>query len=368
MKKIFIRQFSNIDIKLKRIIIKHNKKIFFKSIRFNGFFIALTFLTTSLHAYQIPSIPNGYEHLEPILRNYSKDPQYRFVLPEVQSLLIENSDLIKTFQEIEIADDFSPYIADYEGFKNSPIDQNVRIFFYDGSKLPIDHENRLTEGSCFYFFNFVFINNRLWSNYFVNLIQEIFSTLDQSIEKRRQNSSLKRNDNPIALAAVLLENIPNEDLQLYFSFDVEERNRIKELAIEVEEQREASLSDEEKSTQDYFLRRLTLFHELGHCDLNREHEERADSIMNQRVVADITNRIKYEYPHTTLDSLLNNFLIKELFIRRDTLFKQPGLFDSWLAKLGFDSASNENRTKTIQGTQRNIEDIEALIMTTNLYD
>ena len=85
-------------------------------------FIALSFLTSSLYAYQISPTPNGHEHLEPILRNFSNSPDFRFFLPEVQAVLIENSDFIISLQEIEIANDFLPYIADYERLKGSPID------------------------------------------------------------------------------------------------------------------------------------------------------------------------------------------------------------------------------------------------------
>ena len=243
------------------------KNSFFKGAQFNGFFIALTFLTTNLHAYQIPPIPNGYEHLEPILKNYSKDPQYQFFLPEVQSVLIENSDLIRTLQEIEIADDFLPYIADYEGFKGSPIDQNIRVFFYDGSKLPTDSTFRLADGFCILSFEFIFINNRLWSNYLINRIQEMFSLLDQIVEELRQNPSLGV-DSLIVLPESLLQNLSNEEIQLYLLSE-EGRDRIRELFM----REEVTLSDEEISARDHFLRRLILFHELGHCDLKREHEE-----------------------------------------------------------------------------------------------
>ena len=88
--------------------------------------------------------------------------------------------------------------------------------------------------------------------------------------------------------------------------------------------------------------------------------------MNERVMSDIKSRIEYEYPHIPFESILNNSLINELFLQKDTAFEQPGLFDSWLAKLGFGPALDENRTEAIQNVQRTIENIEALVMTTNL--
>ncbi len=341
------------------------KNSFFKDTQLYGFFIALTFLTTTLYAYQVPPTLDEYAHLEPILINHSKDAEYRFVLPEVQSVLIENSNLIRSLQEIEIANDFLPYIEDYERLKGSPIDQNIRIFFYDGSKLSIDHEYRLTERFCFYFFGFIFINNRLWSNYFVNITHETFSILDQVIEERRQNPSSIEDD---ILLERLSQVIPNEHLQPYLSFDTEARNRVKRLTIGIEEQKEASLSDEERYARDYFLRQLTLFHELGHCDLKREHEETATSIMDERVITEIQKEIISEYPQIDLNSLLNNSLTTELFTQRNTIFEQPGVFDSWLARLGLGPASEKNRTKAVRNIQRSIEIIEDLIMTTDLYD
>ena len=341
------------------------KNSFFKDAQFNGFFIALTFLTTSLYAHQIPPIPNGYENLESILRNYSKHSEYRFVLQEVQPVLMENSDFIRTLQEIEIADDFLPYIADYERVKGSPIDPNIRIFFYDGSKMPADSDYRLAGGACMSLFDFIFINNRFWSSSSVNITQEMFSVLDQSIEERRQTSS---GEFAITLPDHLYQNIPKEYLRTYLSYDAKGRARLQNFAIGEEKQIEARLLDEEISLRDHFLRRLKLFHELGHCDLNRTDEEKADSIMNYRVMHDIEERISSEYPYIALENLLNNSLINELFLKRDTYFEQPSLFDSWLAKLGFGPASDENKTRATQNVQKHVEDIEAFIMTTNLYD
>ena len=124
---------------------------------------------------------------------------------------------------------------------------------------------------------------------------------------------------------------------------------------------ETSLSDEERFERNYFLRQLVLLHELGHCDLKREEEERATtSIMNAKVILDIQNRIRDEYLNIALDSLLSDSLIAELFTQRIHSFPFYLILPP--------SVELTVSEKKIEVTRRVQRYIEELIMTTNLYD
>ena len=304
-------------------------------------------------------MPDGHEHhLEPIIDNYSQYPEYSFFLPEIQSVLIEHSDFLKRLYEKEITADFLPYMTEYEERKGSPINPNVRIFFYDGSNFMDYYYGRLNNARCFNPFNLIFVNNIIWTNHTSNKMREMFSVFDSIVEEIGRNAS----------ASEVFDILPSEDLLAYFYISNEERNEMKEDIIKREKQRDAALSNEEKQARDHFLRKLLLFHELGHCDLQRDHEETVDSIMNNAIMDDIIHRVQYEYPYITFDNLLTNSLINELFFLRNTNYKPLGPFDSLLAKFGYGPASDKNRTKVILNVQEDITALRYYVMIANLVD
>ena len=115
------------------------------------------------HSYQ-----SSHVHLEPIIQDFLRfsNIDWKAVLPAVRGVLTEYSSLIKSLQERKTHSDFLPYIAEYEAFKGSPINPDIRIFFYDGSKLPLDHVYQINHvrGVCFSGLNFIFMNIFYWSS------------------------------------------------------------------------------------------------------------------------------------------------------------------------------------------------------------
>ena len=99
----------------------------------------------------------------------------------------------------------------------------------------------------------------------------------------------------------------------------EERNLYKQEFVRSEEQKEERLSYTEKLVRRDFFRRIDLFHELGHCDLNRGHEDHNHSIMGRKFVSHINRIVSEEYPYIDLDDFFDS-LMDELFSKRDTKY------------------------------------------------
>ena len=229
-------------------------------------------------------------HLEPIIQHYSQYPSWRFVLPTMRSLLIEYSDLIRNLQQRETHDDFLPYIAEYEAAKSSPINPHIRIFFYDRSKLPVDHEDRIRSGVSFPGFNFIFIEENAWFNPLPSEIDSMFSLLDD-------------------YSNGVINQLPDAFRELWLDYksmsDEEEKARFRERYVRSVAER---FSDEYRSALRDINKYITLFHQLGHCDLSLGHEERNLAIMNANT--NVVLRAIIDDPN------LNNILLNELFSNR----------------------------------------------------
>ncbi len=256
------------------------------------------------HSYQSP-----HPHLEPMIQdllNFS-GLNWQSILPTVRGILIKNSDLIKSLQESETHSDFLPYIAEYEILKGSPINPNIRIFFYDGSKLPLNHIHQIntSRGACFSGLIFVFINIRYWSTTNSRII----------LDRQTHHLILDRYAN----GGLLLSNTSPRwylDGNAYRKLSYEERIFYKQESTILEEQREERLSDMQKLARRDFLRHIDLFHELGHCDLNRGHENHNDSIMGKSFTNHIDGIVSEQYPHIDLNDLFDDLLDEFFFKKR----------------------------------------------------
>ena len=305
--------------------------------------IAACFFKSALakHSYQSP-----HPHLEPMIQDLLKlsGLDWQSILPTVRGILRENSDLIKSLQESEIHSDFLPYIAKYEALKGSPINPNIRIFFYDSSRLPLSHIHQIntSRGACFSGLIFVFINIRYWSTTNSRII----------LDKQTHHLIL----DSYASGDILLSNTSPRwhlDGNAYRKMSYEERNFYKQESIMLEKQREERLSDMQKFARRDFLRHIDLFHELGHCDLNRGHEDHNDSIMGKRFLYHISEVISEGYPHIDLDDLIGEF-----FSKRDTRYT---IYDvGWFTSIMNRFRNNSNELKLIDNLRRSLQDLNDL--------
>ena len=191
------------------------------------------------------------------------------IIEITDSLRIQYSDLIESLQAQETNDLFLPYIASYEVHKSSLIHPDIRIFFFDQSKLPENHAINLATGICF-LQEFIFIDRDFWFtlNPSESLILE-YSILEAfSKDGTYQQSSMDR-DGSISRIVKRYEELSEEERQ-------EEIEKIQRL--------EEKLSEDEKIAARQLRRELVLFHELGHCDLYRGHKIINPSIMNYGTV------------------------------------------------------------------------------------
>ena len=192
------------------------------------------------------------------------------------SVRAQHSDLIESLRAQEINDLFLPYIASYEAHKSSPIHSDIRIFFFDQSKLPENHAINIFVGICFFPQRFIFIDKDFWFtlNPSENLVWQ-YSILDAfSKDGTYQQSSMDR-DGSISRMVKRYEELLEEERQE----DIKTTQRLEE-----------KLSEDEKIAARHLRRELLLFHELGHCDLYRDHEMINPSIMNYET----TTLIRYE--------------------------------------------------------------------------
>ena len=240
-----------------------------------------------------------HTHLEPIIQHYSQYPGWGFVLPTVRNSLIEYSDLIRSLQQEVTRDEFLPYIAEYEVAKGSSINPYTRIFFYDRSKLPINHVDRIRNAICFPGFNFIFIEENAWSDVVSSEINMIFSFLDDY-----SNEVINQ-----------LPNVLEERGLEYKSASDEERAGSREVYVRLATER---FSNADRLVLKNINKQMTLFHELGHCDLNLSGEEEKLSIMNENNNAILRGIIE--------DPNLNDILLNELFSNRGiTVFEDNAL-------------------------------------------
>ena len=232
----------------------------------------------------------GHAHLEPIIQHYSQFFYLERILPNIRLIFTEYSDLISSLQEKNIPNDFLPYIAEYEAVKGSSIDPNIRIFFYDGLKLPLDHVDRTKNGICFMGLNFIFIEINSW-------FDPIFTRILNRLSLLEGYANEDINQLPIELMELGLA---------YKDMSDEEKNHSKEESISSVE----SLSDAQKAVLRSIYRRVTLFHELGHCDLYLDHEVINLSIMSPNQDEVISAIIR--------DPSLSDSLLSDLFFYRYT--------------------------------------------------
>ena len=68
----------------------------------------------------------------------------------IDSVSTQYSGLIESLWAQETHDLFLPYIESYEDHKSSPIHPNIRIFFFDRSKLRENHAINFFAGMCFF--------------------------------------------------------------------------------------------------------------------------------------------------------------------------------------------------------------------------
>ena len=181
------------------------------------------------------------------------------------SVSIQYLDLIESLWAQEINDLFLPYIASYEAHKSSPIHSDIRIFFFDRSKLPENHVTTAVLGVCF-LREFIFINRDFWFTLNPSEVLVLRYSILESLSKdgTYQQSFMDR-DGSISRVVKKYEELSGEEKQ--------ER-------IETIQRLEEKLSEDEKIAARQIRRELLLFHELGHCDLDRGHEMINPSIMN----------------------------------------------------------------------------------------
>ena len=195
------------------------------------------------------------------------------------------SDLIGSLQVQETNDLFLPYIASYEAHKEDHkssliypdirIHPDIKIFFFDRSRLPENQAINVFVGVCFSPERFIFIDRDFWFalNHSENLEWQ-YSILDSlSKDGTYQQSSIDR-DGSIS-----------REVKRYEELSEEKRQE----NIETIQRLEETLSDDEKIAARQLRRELLLFHELGHCDLDRDHEMINSSIMNYGTTALIRN-------------------------------------------------------------------------------
>ena len=180
----------------------------------------------------------------------------------IKNFVSQNAEVRRNLQEKETPNEFLPYIAEYETAKGSPINPHIKIFFYDNSELPLDHVGRIKNGMCFMGLNFIFIEVNTWLDPILSNTLTVFSLLDGF-----SNGEIHQLPHTLIELASEYENMSDA-----------ERNQFKEAEIRARQER---LSDIEKLILRSANRRITLFHELGHCDLNLDDEENNLSIMNQ---------------------------------------------------------------------------------------
>ena len=328
----------------------------------------------------------GHSHLEPIIQNFSKRPNFENIQSSIDYHLLEHSDLIRNLQEKRIHNDFLPYIAEYEDLKGSSINPHVRIFFYDESKLPLDHFYQTVHlhGVCYPLFNFVFINIDYWStlaSHSILSIQKILSVLEGHL------------NGEINQLPTTLSYIPNRQYpEHYLGFVPPDKDKNAESFIKhfarseesmpltqkiefirsfirsAKHKDERKLSYQEKLTRRHFIRRSMVFHELGHCDLNLKHESTNDSIMNETTAME--KIIDERYPNSMDNDDLNAFfndLISDLFLERDALHYDDSLWTRIRRWFGF-SPPEPTEAEEVFELLEALNEIETLANTSSLLD
>ena len=187
------------------------------------------------------------------------------IIDVITSLYIQHSDLIENLRAQETNDLFLPYVESYEAHKSSSVHPDIRIFFFDRSKLPKNDAAKIVIGMCF-LGEFIFIDKDSWFNLnpSENLVLRYSILEGLSKDGTYKQSSMDR-DGSISRTVERYEELSEEERQ--------ER-------IETAQRLEEKLSEDEKIAAREIRRELLLLHELGHCDLYRGHEMINSSIMN----------------------------------------------------------------------------------------
>ncbi len=231
--------------------------------------LVICLIFTSLAACSKDTSSTSYDPYEDLNAQHTKE-----IMDIITSLNIEHSDLIESLRAQETNDLFLPYIASYEAHKSSPIHPDIKIFFFDRSKLPENHVVNFFIGMCF-LREFIFIDRDFW--FTLNPSEDLilrYSILKGFSEDGTYQQSSKNIDGSIS-----------REVERYEELSEEERQE----RIEIIQRLEEKLSEDEKIAARQLRRELILFHELGHCDLGRDHEIISHSIMSYETVSLIGN-------------------------------------------------------------------------------
>ena len=201
--------------------------------------------------------------------------------------------------------EFLIYTQEYEYLKGSSINSNVRIFFSDVFNLPSNHYWINTHGLCIDFdvFKLILINRKVWFSFSLSEIESMnHAHLDRYANEDISYRYIRRDDHDPALT---------KRINYYRQLSDEYKKGI----IEDLKREESKFSPIDNINIRNWRRKILLFHELGHCDLNREHlygtiEKKVPSIMDYDVM-DSMNRMSLDR-YSTIDNAFEE-LIEELF-------------------------------------------------------
>ena len=211
---------------------------------------------------------------------------------------------------------FLNYTQEYEFFKGSPINSDVRIFFTDVfDDLPSNHYWMNNQGVCLsliifgYGFKLILINRKAWFSLSISEIE----SMNQAYLDRYVNEDIS------------YKYIPRDELDPGLTKQINDYKKLsdkdKKKIIEDMKQEESEFTRIKKIQIRDWRRKVLLFHELGHCDLNRKHlygtlEKRASSsIMDSIMDYDVMGFMNFlsRRRHSMIDDYLKN-LWKSCFI------------------------------------------------------